>query len=67
MAGVLGTSLADSGALVLIAGPYPDLRDNDTYACYYESEESGEEELVVMYQVTLVNDGGSDYFLLFLA
>lgn len=60
MAGILGTSLSNDGDLVLIAGPYPNLRDNDTYSCYFESEESGEEEpapvLVVMYHLTLVND-----------
>lgn len=59
MAGILGTSLSDAGDLLLIAGPYPNLRDNDTYTCYYESEESGEEELIVMYHLTLVNDGKS--------
>lgn len=64
MAGILGTSLSNDGDLVLIAGPYPNLRDNDTYSCYFESEESGEEEpapvLVVMYHLTLVNDGRSN-------
>lgn len=67
MAGVLGTSLSDSGDLVLISGPYPELRDNATYACYFESEVPGEEELiselVVRYHLNLVNDGEWLFFI----
>lgn len=64
VAGILGTSILENGDLVLTAGPYPELRDNDTYSCYIEPLESNEEEyaleLVVKYHITLDNDGEAD-------
>lgn len=56
IAGVVGTRITTSGDLVLTAGPYAELRDNNTYTCYLDSETDGEVP-VVIYQVTLDGDG----------
>lgn len=58
MAGIPGTKVTGGGDLVLTAGPFAELRDNDTYICYLESE-ANVEAPVVIYYVTLDGDGKS--------
>lgn len=50
MAGIPGTKVTSDGDLVLTAGPFMDLRDNDTYICYLELEA---ETPIVIYNITL--------------